>query len=81
MYIKQPKLNLYDLAKSDIKYKLSYFPDSQQQLTIEGDLSFLMVEDSVEIISRLNSFMDLERIILATKACKNGITASPMTLL
>ena len=64
------KLNLVDLEKSDIKYKISKFPDGQQtvDLTEWKDLDYT---DPVKITSRLNSFKDLELIICAVGAIRN----------
>lgn len=64
------KLNLADLEQSDIKYKISKFPDGQQtvDLTEWKDLDY---EDPVKIISRLNSFRDLELIICVVGAIRN----------
>lgn len=68
-------INLVDLDKSDVKYKISKFPDGQQQITIigfkEGD-SFKwedpLLAYPITIKSRLNSFKDLELIICTKKA-------------
>ena len=60
-------LNLVDLEKSDIKYKISHFPDGQQSVQIEGE----PVGTDVVIHSRFNSFKDLELIICATQALKS----------
>lgn len=57
-------LNLVDLEKSDIKYKISKFPDGQQNIVIIDEL----YEEGITIKSRLNNFMDLELIICAKKA-------------
>jgi ribose-phosphate pyrophosphokinase len=64
------KLNLVDLEKSDLKYKISKFPDGQQtvDLTEWKDLDYT---DPVKITSRLNSFKDLELIICAVGAIRN----------
>jgi ribose-phosphate pyrophosphokinase len=64
------KLNLVDLEKSDIKYKISKFPDGQQtvDLTEWKDLDYT---DPVKITSRLNSFKDLELIICAVGTIRN----------
>ena len=72
-------INLVDEKNSEIKYKISKFPDGQQNITIltkERDLFLgprLMavtttVKDNVKIVSRLNNWLDLE-IIVATVAC------------
>lgn len=60
-------LNLKDEHSSDLTYKLSQFPDGQQQVKIyHEDLS------DVEVIikSRLNSFRDLEVICCAVASIK-----------
>lgn len=64
-------LDLVNPEKSNIKYKISQFPDGQQtiDLTDWNDLS--IYEDAVKISSRLNSFKDLELIICATAAIRN----------
>ncbi|MFA9239449.1 MAG: hypothetical protein ACEQSQ_06110 [Candidatus Paceibacteria bacterium] len=72
-------LNLVDLAKSDIKYKISKFPDGQQNITIinmdrewhnaiNGKGPFHIPNYEIQIKSRLNNFRDLE-IIIAAVAC------------
>jgi ribose-phosphate pyrophosphokinase len=62
------KLNLADGSTSDIKYKISKFPDGQQTVDIEwvGNI------ESVIINSRMNSFQDVELIICANQALKNA---------
>lgn len=73
-------LNLTDLEKSDIKYKINNYPDGQSNITIES-LSCSLHEGSaqiplkdlyggVEIKSRLNNFKDLELVICATKSLR-----------
>ena len=59
-------LNLVDLEKSGIKYKINKFPDGQQSVQILGD----QVDTDVVIHSRFNSFLDLELIICATQALR-----------
>lgn len=61
-------LNLVDIEKSDIKYKISKFPDGQQTVDL---LEAPYVGGTVQLISRLNSFKDLELIICATQAIRN----------
>jgi ribose-phosphate pyrophosphokinase len=51
----------------DIQYKVSRFPDGQQGITIEEVYD---PKEQHEIISRLNSFSDLELILCATAALK-----------
>lgn len=58
-------LNLTDLEKSEIKYKISKFPDGQQNIVISNDSIQLANQGShhIQIKSRLNNFLDLELII------------------
>jgi ribose-phosphate pyrophosphokinase len=61
-------LDLTSLENSDIKYKISKFPDGQQAITLDlENTSFESVEQTVVIKSRLNSFLDLELIICANQ--------------
>lgn len=64
------KLNLVDLANSDIKYKISRFPDGQQSITLDMVDADLPNKITVSITSRLNSFKDLEIIISANQALR-----------
>jgi ribose-phosphate pyrophosphokinase len=59
-------LNLSDISKSDIKYKISRFPDGQQDIVIDE----YPATKSIQIQSRFNSFKDLELIIAANKALR-----------
>lgn len=54
-------INLVDQTRSPIGYKISKFPDGQQQVTITNIDMFRAF--TVKIISRLNDFFDVERII------------------
>lgn len=73
-------LNLVNPEKSDIKYKISQFPDGQQQVTItEADVKIIEKNGnqttfnflrSIEIKSRLNNFRDLELIICAVASLR-----------
>jgi ribose-phosphate pyrophosphokinase len=64
------KLNLVNLEDSDIKYKISRFPDGQQSITLDM-IDFDFPEKiTVSITSRLNSFRDLEVIIAANQALR-----------
>lgn len=63
-------LNLVYPEKSDIKYKISKFPDGQQQINILENLKDCEGFD-ITIKSRLNNFQDLELIICATKSIRN----------
>ena len=60
------KLNLADQNKSDIKYKISKFPDGQQAVMVE----YFNTPQPIQIKSRLNSFQDLELIICTNQALK-----------
>ncbi len=62
-------LDLTNLDNSDIKYKISKFPDGQQAITLDLENTIFSSEvQSVVIKSRLNSFLDLELIICANQA-------------
>lgn len=69
-------LNLIDPENSDIKYKISQFPDGQQDIIILGETSVSIepaiyydtLKKPIKIKSRFNSFKDFELIICATKA-------------
>jgi ribose-phosphate pyrophosphokinase len=64
------KLNLVNLEDSDIKYKISQFPDGQQSIKLDM-IDFDFPEKiTVSITSRLNSFRDLEVIIAANQALR-----------
>lgn len=64
------KLNLVDLENSDIKYKISQFPDGQQSITLDMVDADLPNKITVSITSRFNSFKDLEIIIAANQALR-----------
>lgn len=70
-------INLVYPEKSDIEYKISNFPDGQQNITIGsygfGDRALLkeQIDTPIIIKSRLNNFLDLELIICATKSLRN----------
>ena len=59
-------LSLSNPEKSDIKFKISKFPDGQQSVCIEDNLTI----DHIIIESRFNSFRDLELIISANQALR-----------
>lgn len=77
-------LNLTSLANSDIKYKISKFPDGQQNIVIDNNkgilskklyldkkqYSFEIPIESVQIKSRLNNWLDLELIICAVASLR-----------
>lgn len=62
------ELNLVYKEASDIEYKISKFPDGQQDITIT---KFDKKVNEVIIKSSFNNFKDLELIICATKALRN----------
>lgn len=64
------RLNLVDPENSDIKYKISRFPDGQQSITLDMVDSDLPNKITVSITSRFNSFKDLEIIIAANQALR-----------
>jgi ribose-phosphate pyrophosphokinase len=63
-------LNLTDLEKSDIKYQIQNFPDGQQNIIIKNT-RINLIQQEIEIKTRLNNFQDLELIICATKTLRN----------
>jgi ribose-phosphate pyrophosphokinase len=62
-------LNLTNPEKSDIKYKINKFPDGQQSIDLVKFIDSYI--DNIKIETRLNSFLDLEILICATKALRN----------
>jgi len=64
-------LDLVNPEKSQIKYKISQFPDGQQTVDLTDWNDLLRYNDAVKINSRLNTFKDLELIICATAAVRN----------
>ena len=64
-------LNLVNPGKSNIHYKISRFPDGQQQVQIQEKEIRFSERSHVEIRARLNNFLDLELIICATKSLRN----------
>jgi ribose-phosphate pyrophosphokinase len=70
-------LNLINLEKSDIKYRISKFPDGQQQLQFEHTQIGLIkgytnpnFDYQIIIKSRLNNFKDLELICCAVASLR-----------
>jgi phosphoribosylpyrophosphate synthetase len=70
-------LNLINLEKSDIKYRISKFPDGQQQLQFEDTQIGLIkgytnpnFDYQIIIKSRLNNFKDLELICCAVASLR-----------
>lgn len=64
-------LNLVDSKKSNIKYKISQFPDGQQTIDLTEWSDITQYTDAIQINTRLNSFKDLELLICATQALRN----------
>lgn len=74
-------LNLVDLSKSDIKYKISKFPDGQQSITLdENSIDIESDIKSITIKSRMNNFLDVEIIICAVKALRTWGLFYPIDL-
>jgi ribose-phosphate pyrophosphokinase len=63
------KLNLFNPEKSDVKYKISSFPDGQQTIDLEAGYNY--DKANIVIQSRMTSFRDVELIICANQALKN----------
>lgn len=69
-------LNLVDESKSDIKYKISKFPDGQNNIVLYNgiDSNFKVLKDSIKegviIKSRLNNWLDLELITCAVASLR-----------
>lgn len=72
-------LNLIDLEKSDIKYKISQFPDRQQNIVIKDNYIENLYNYSIKIISRLNNWFDLE-LIVCTVACLKELNVEKIHL-
>jgi len=63
------RLNLTNPNDSDVKFKISKFPDGQQTVDIETSSTFLQGDD-IKIEARIRTFRDLEIIIAANQALK-----------
>lgn len=61
-------LNLVNPDVSGINFTHTKFPDGQQQITLENYESLVNYTSPVVIYSRMNNFMDLEKIICANQA-------------
>lgn len=64
------RLNLVNESQSEILYKITRFPDGQQDILITTNNISYVTDGHVTIKSRFNSFRDLELIICATKALR-----------
>jgi ribose-phosphate pyrophosphokinase len=74
----QAELNLVNESNTDIKFKISKFPDGQQGFTVLNP-SVAIKSSDVVIKSRLNDFKDLEIIIEAT-SCLREIGVKSISL-
>jgi ribose-phosphate pyrophosphokinase len=63
------RLNLTNPNDSDVKFKISKFPDGQQTVDIESSPMYINGL-AVNIVSRMNSFRDIELIIAANQALR-----------
>lgn len=63
-------INLAYPERSEIKYKAIRFPDGQQSIEIEPETGSLPANTNISMLSRLNTFLDLELIICATVALR-----------
>jgi ribose-phosphate pyrophosphokinase len=73
------ELNLAQPERSTIKFKVIPFPDGQQSIKITEVPEDFSHSDSVEILSRMNSFRDVEVIICAAKALR-GLEVNDVSL-
>jgi ribose-phosphate pyrophosphokinase len=64
------KLNIVNQENSDIKFLLQNFPDGQKNTVI--DLKTIRrTNQEIQILTRLNNFIDLEILICITKCLNN----------
>lgn len=66
-------LNLVYPDKSDIKYKITHFPDGQHEVVLDTSLfdgSTPVIKDHVNIQARFNSWIHLEIIVCVVKALR-----------
>jgi ribose-phosphate pyrophosphokinase len=69
------RLNLTNPNDSDVKFKISKFPDGQQTVDIESNPMYINGL-AVNIVSRMNSFRDVELIIAANQALREMVVGS-----
>jgi ribose-phosphate pyrophosphokinase len=69
------RLNLTNPNDSDVKFKISKFPDGQQTVDIESNPMYINGL-AVNIVSRMNSFRDIELIIAANQALREMVVGS-----
>jgi len=73
-------LNLIDQEKSQIKYKISKFPDGQQTVDLTSWSILMNNDDAVKLSTRLNSFGDVELLICAVQAIRNIVPNKEIAL-
>jgi ribose-phosphate pyrophosphokinase len=73
-------LNLVNPEKSNLKFKISQFPDGQQSLDLTPTPALEYQNDPIRIITRLNSFKDIEIIICAVNSIRNFNSTREITL-
>lgn len=64
-------LNLAKPESTTIGFKHVVYPDGQQQVVILDNIGDYPLNEEVTIMSRFNSFLDLEKILCATESLKN----------
>lgn len=73
-------LNLVRPERSDLKFKINQFPDGQQSLDLLWWSDLEKYNDPVKIVTRLNSFKDVELLICAVAAIRNITPNKEITL-
>lgn len=63
--------NLVNVESSDIKFKISHFPDGQQTIDLIDEANKTHNKEIVVIKSRLNNFEDLELIVCMSNLLRN----------
>jgi hypothetical protein len=69
--MKNLSLNLVNSDNSDIDFKITQFPDGQQDVQITSIFKYTQ-DVQVRVLSHLNSFKDLELVVCSVK-CLNNI--------
>ena len=71
------RLNLIDTDKGNISYEVQCFPDGQRNIKVVGyhksrniNMTFGVTVKKVMIVSRMNSFLDVELILCATASLR-----------
>ena len=73
-------LNLVRPERSDLEFRINQFPDGQQSLDLTEWSQLDRSNDPVKIITRLNSFRDVEILICAVNAIRNFSTNREIAL-